>query len=249
MSNSKANGVILWEGISKLDGMTPLVCIATLKTSNEKTGSMVQTWILRADVNPVEASKQSMDDATCGSCIHRHSLGGACYANIGQAPNAVYKAYKRGSYPHILDSEKLEQRLRGRAIRFGAYGDPAAVPTFVWQYLSKLASKTTGYTHQINHKSFDPELLNHVMVSADTPKQAAKLQAQGNRTFRVKTEDAPLLENEIVCLSADKGLQCIDCGMCNAATNKAFPSIVINVHGSRSKRYSDKYSKAHTMTA
>ena len=124
---SKSNGVVLWEGVSKLDGKSPLVCIATFKTSNEKTGSMVQTWIIRSDINPVEASKQSIDDATCGSCIHRHSLDGSCYVNIGQAPNAVYKAYKRGSYPHVNDDDKHIKRLKGRAIRFGAYGDPAAI--------------------------------------------------------------------------------------------------------------------------
>ena len=52
---AKAKGFILYEGASMLDG-APIVVIATMKTSNRKTGDMVQTWILRSDVNPVEAS-------------------------------------------------------------------------------------------------------------------------------------------------------------------------------------------------
>jgi len=35
-------GVVLWEGNSPLDG-SPIICIATFKNSNRKTGNMIQT--------------------------------------------------------------------------------------------------------------------------------------------------------------------------------------------------------------
>jgi hypothetical protein len=245
--NNKSSGIILWEGLSVLDGLTPIACIATLKSNNVKTGNMVQTWIIRTDLGPVEASQAKQDSPICGACPHRQSLGGACYVNIGQAPLAVYRAYKRGSYSDLAETGQLD-RLKGRAIRCGSYGDPAAIPANVWDRVAKVASHTTGYTHQTNHPRFDPAVLRHVMVSADTPKQAAKAQKAGQRTFRVKTEDAPMLENEIECLSDSQGLNCIDCGMCDSATNDK-PSIVINVHGSRSKRYTEKYERINMIAA
>ena len=48
------NGRILYEGPSMLDG-APIVVIATgfaERSGNDKTGAMIQTWILRADIPP-----------------------------------------------------------------------------------------------------------------------------------------------------------------------------------------------------
>ena len=240
------NGFVFYRGASVLDG-APIVGIATLASNNAKTGpngrgNMVQTWIIREDINPVEASKLGEDASICGACPHRHSLGGACYVNIGQAPNAIWKAYQRGAYP-FYDVANDEGRailaahhIHGRAVRLGAYGDPAAIPFEVWQQLLDGVERWTGYTHQARHPRFDARLFRYCMASADTPKQAQKLQANGARTFRVKTEGAPMLAAELECLSESKGVKCIDCGLCDGASNKA-PSIVINVHGSRSNRF------------
>jgi hypothetical protein len=49
------NGII-YQGPSLLDG-APIVVIANYSKSNRKTGGVVQTYILRADMNPLEASK------------------------------------------------------------------------------------------------------------------------------------------------------------------------------------------------
>ena len=57
-----ANGVILYEGPSLLDG-EPIVAILTgLRSSscNRKTGAMLQTWIMRADVSPAEAGEAQL---------------------------------------------------------------------------------------------------------------------------------------------------------------------------------------------
>ena len=241
---ANVNGLVIWEGESVLDG-SPIALIATLKTSNVKTGDMVQTWIIRTDVNPVEATRTGLDAAICGACPHRHFLGGACYVNVGQAPNAVYKAYKAGKYPTA--TVESVQILKGRKLRMGAYGDPAAVPADIWEALMLAVefSGHTGYTHQASHPNFDKRILDWCMTSADTPKQAAKLQAQGLRTFRVKTPDAPALEGEIECLSDSMGKSCADCLLCDGANNK--PSVYINVHGSRSSRYVNKYGNANLI--
>ena len=243
--SKKINGLVLWQGPSVLDG-APIALIATLKTSNVKTGDMVQTWIIRTDVNPVEASKQSLDASVCGGCPHRHSLGGACYVNIGQAPNAVFKTYTKGGYPTVQQNPELLQLLQGRKIRAGAYGDPAAVPAHVWAPIVAMAAGVTGYTHQSAHRNFDPAILDFCMVSADTPKQALRAHAAGARTFRVRTPDAPMLAGEIECLADSEGLSCADCLLCHGKRTAA-PNVVITVHGSRAARYVSKYQRINLV--
>ena len=78
------------------------------------------------------------------NCPQRWSNGGACYVNIGQAPNAVYKGYKRGLYP-IFDAALHAGQFEGRKIRLGAYGDPAAVPFDVLNTLVSYGIGHTGY--------------------------------------------------------------------------------------------------------
>ena len=58
---------------------------------------MIQTWILRSDVNPVEAVNNGDDYSICGDCPHRKNDKGerSCYVNVGQAPNAVFKSFKK----------------------------------------------------------------------------------------------------------------------------------------------------------
>ena len=236
--STKINGLILWQGESVLDG-SPIVCIATLSTTNKKTGDMVQTWILRSDMKPMDASKNGLDSAICGSCIHRHYLGGACYVTVFQAPTAVYKAFKAGKYS-MATNENKKQYLSGRAIRLGAYGDPSAVPFSVWANLAPLASAMTGYTHQINHKNFDPRILDFCMVSADTPNQARKAQKLGARTFRVMPSNSQIMPGELECKADSEDLTCIECKLCNGNSQIA-PNIAIVVHGAKSKSYEEKF--------
>lgn len=234
-------GIILYEGQSVLDG-APIVAIATLSSKNGKTGNMVQTWIMRSDIDPMEAIKTKQDVSICGGCPHRHALGGACYVNIAQAPLAVWKAYKRGAYSYITD-EGVGDYLNGRFIRLGSYGDPAAVPVLIWEYVTSLASGWTGYTHQIGHPKFDSRILRFCMVSADTPKAAHMHRKSGLRTFRVKTPGAPIMAGEVVCPS-ETGVKCADCRACSGALS-AGASIVIDVHGSRAKRYIEKFNRVN----
>ena len=224
-------GFILYEGPSALDG-EPIVSIATLATANVKTGNMVQVWILRADLNPVEATKTGEDASICGCCPLRHHTGGACYVNVGQAPNGVYKAYLRGAYPQF-DPAKHDHYIIGRKVRLGAYGDPAAVPFEVMSALVSLSSGHTAYTHQARHAGFDPRYFAICQVSADTPRQAARYQAQGARTFRVALAEDSLLPGEVECLADSHGVQCIDCGLCDGSKQ----NVAIAVHGSRAGRF------------
>jgi len=227
------SGFVMYEGPSQIDG-APIVVIATLKSSNRKTGDMVQTWILRADMSPLAASKQRADVSICGNCPHRQNqpTGGACYVNIGQAPAQVYRSYKKGNYPAFIPGEH-DAFFMGRKVRLGAYGDPAAMPYEIAERMINISLGHTGYTHQAARKFFDKRFLTLCQVSADTPKQAIKFQAMGAKTFRVALEGDALMNDEIECLSDSKGISCLDCGLCNGIKQ----NIAITVHGSRSSSF------------
>jgi hypothetical protein len=72
-----ANGYVIYRGPSRIDG-APIVAIATGfrdPTANRKTGPMIQTWILREDVPPLEAVATGADRSICGECPHRGGFG------------------------------------------------------------------------------------------------------------------------------------------------------------------------------
>ena len=92
---------IIYKGPSLLDG-APIVVIATYSNRNTKTGKVVQTYILRSDINPLEASKTGADYSICGSCPMRGEVttdpkrkiakGRKCYVNLGQGVLIVFKS-------------------------------------------------------------------------------------------------------------------------------------------------------------
>ena len=67
---------MLYEGPSRFDGQ-PIVVIATGfrdPTDNVKTGPMIQTWIMRADMDPQEVVYAGEDASICGKCVHRGTV-------------------------------------------------------------------------------------------------------------------------------------------------------------------------------
>jgi hypothetical protein len=242
-------GYVIYRGPSMLDG-APIVAIATMRSENRKTGDMVQTWILRDDVSPVETSKAGADASICGDCKHRWSLGGACYVNIGQGPGSVWRAYKRGNYADAtlrrseIDGQYLEHQPaladvgRGRKVRLGAYGDPAAVPVDVWRALLTWSAGHAGYTHQWRNPSA-AALRSLVMASVDTDAEYADAQSMGWRTFRVRcADDDSIMPREFECVSDTRGTTCADCMACDgAARGPGQASVFITVHGPMRSRF------------
>jgi hypothetical protein len=239
-------GFILYEGPSLLDG-APIVAIATLESSNVKTGNMIQTWILRQDVAPLDALKSGEDASICGDCKHRPALGGACYVDVSRAPSGVWKAYRRGRYPH---AEAISSIGRGRMVRLGAYGDPMAVPARVWQLLIAGAAGHTGYTHQWRNAGLPigqrAAINRMVMASADDPIEASTAREQGLRYFRIRLEGEPLAPREFTCPASEEGgfrRTCATCGACDGSKRPGAASVVIVVHGSKSGRYAAQRSQ------
>jgi hypothetical protein len=239
---SKSKSLIIYEGPSVYDG-APIVAIATFKSKNRKTGVMVQTWIMRADVEPHDAQRDGDDASVCGACplrplaVKLAKLEGEkraqCYVVVIQAPLSVYRAYKRGSYEYATP-EQMRALLQGGMARLGAYGDPASVPFHVWQRMGVGSGEFghTGYTHGwLRPASFDKRILGITMLSVDpvSERDDASLLPSGARSFRVLGPNETPRAGEIEC-PASRGVQCADCGLC-AGTNKQAKNIVIKAHG------------------
>lgn len=231
----EANGYILFQGPSKLDG-APIVVIATgtgRRSKNAKTGDMLQTYILRADMQPTDAVKTGNDSSICGACPHRGNGDGSgrtCYVNVGQGPLQVWRAWQRGSYPVATDIAALGAK---RVVRLGSYGDPAAVPVNIWEQLTRDCVAHTGYTHQWNTAAGKP-LRKLCMASADSVSEANTAWADGWRTFRVALPSHEAkVKGEVSCpasAEAGKKLQCAQCRACSGADGRR-GSIVIRAHG------------------
>lgn len=244
---ASVTGYELWRGRSAIDG-ADIVVIATLHSDNAKTGDMVQTWILRTDRGPLAAVADGSDAAICGSCPHRRTfvadLGRyvrTCYVEVGRAPENIYKTWMRGQYPRA-DRHARYRIGRGRAVRLGAYGDPAAVPARIWRDLVRDAVGHTGYTHQWR-EPFAAEHRELCMASADSAADYDAARAAGWRTFRVRRADEPRQAREVVCPASPEGghrAKCIDCLLCHGADParpNVAPGVVIVVHGPAARQY------------
>lgn len=231
---------IIYDGPSLIDG-SPIVAIAQVKSGNRKTGNMVQTWILRSDVDPITASRTGADTAICGDCPHKGTpsdkatgwaVGRSCYVNLLFAPNGVFKAYKRGSYPVAQGHDAIRAIGLGMGVRLGSYGDPMAIPEYVWHSLTSAAEYVTAYTHGANTM---PDM---VMTSADNAAQAHEAWGKGERTFRVISALDKLIKGkEILCPASEeskaisgKAVTCAACKLCGGNSVKA-KSVAIVAHG------------------
>jgi hypothetical protein len=222
--------MIIYKGPSLIDD-EPIVAIAITKSKNVKTGNIIQTYILREDIDPITANRTGLDYSICGGCDLRGTpnnkssglaSGRKCYVQIGQAPRQIYQAYKLGKYPVATN---LIEIGKGRVIRIGSYGDGAAVPKNIWDELTRDCISHTAYTH--NHG--DPEFY---MKSVETLQEAEWNWLSGYRTFRVvKSKDEIVKNKEILCPADGVNVTCSSCKLCGGSAIKA-KSIAIEAHGS-----------------
>lgn len=234
----KPSGYIVYRGPSLLDGKPIVVVAITKESKNSKTGNMVQTYILVDNGElPVANYKSLADESICGDCKHRRGKGGACYVNVGQGPTIVTKGIARGIYPY--DPFTAARVCDNRAVRLGTYGDPAAVPGYVWATLLYGSKSHTGYTHQ-----WKAGKANHVqewcMASVDSKQERAEAKALGWRTFRVRGSEEELMDGEFICPASDEGKKkklCVTCVACSGGykVQKGDPTII--VHGTLKGRF------------
>jgi hypothetical protein len=242
-SNKKPSGYIIYRGASLLDGKPIVVVAITAESKNGKTGNLVQTYIMADNgLSPVVSAQTLEDVSVCGDCKHRRGMGGSCYVNLGQGARSVMDGVMRGIYPEKILASTLA--AKGRKVRLGTYGDPAAVPAAVWSSLLSQASGHTGYTHQWRKGKAD-HVKQWCMASADTMDEFAAAKFAGWRTFRVRDVNADGAEglkyvNEMACPASEeqgKRLTCEDCMACSGGIDSKKASVTIVVHGSLKNRF------------
>lgn len=240
---TKAQSSVIYRGPSLIDGQ-PIVVVALIKSGNDKTGNMVQTYILNDNgMTPCENSKTGNDFSICGNCPLRglatndpkrkQAEKRGCYVVLGQGPTIVFKGLQRGIYPTAQGHDAIAAIGAGRMVRLGTYGDPSAVPSFIFESLLSQSKGHTAYTHQSGMAGADVRS-DLYMISADNAAQAQAAWGKGNRTFRVIKDVAEVIKGkEIICpASAEAGYRttCDKCGLC-AGASIAAKSIAIVAHG------------------
>lgn len=228
-------GAIFYRGPSLLTG-DPIVGVMTGLEGgslNAKTGPMVQAWILRADLAPMDAKRRNLDDAVCGDCRLRGRDGrdSGCYVTVWTAPHNVWKQVQAGAYLQPTWPE-LHALLEGRHVRLGAYGDPAAIPFEVWQTVLHSAAGWVAYTHA--WRTCDARLKTIAMASVDDVRECHEAGLRGWRTFRIRRPGEPLLAGaEFICPASDEAGHRTTCQRCQLCRGEASParSVAILVHG------------------
>lgn len=236
-------GLVFYEGPGRIDGR-PIVAIATWGSENAKTGPLLQTWMLRADLHPIAAINSGADVSVCGLCPLRGRIetggvqknrGRSCYVVVDQAPGSIYRTWSGGGYE--LLQRMTEQQIEAVAdavegFRYGSYGDPVAVPRRGWRGLEnalesawqkkgrkgrRVRRKRPGYTHQWRQKRFRG-WATRLMASTHSLAENRAAHALGFRTFRTVNHVDELAPDEIICpASAEGGMRetCSTCGACD----------------------------------
>lgn len=203
------------------------------RSSNRKTGPMIQVWILTRREDPVAAVASGGDAAICGGCPMRGEVvSGAkgrkrrrCYVNVGQAPASVWSAWRRGAYPAMPSVDVFKDRR----VRFGAYGDPAFIPLPLLSAIASASDGWTGYTHQWR-RPWMAGYRRFIMASVDSDAERQAAQAAGWRTFQVvPRRGRPAGRVGSLCPS-ERGVSCHDCLRC-CGTASDTRSIWIPAHG------------------
>lgn len=192
-------------------------------SENEKTGRMVQSWIL-----PWDSWAISRD--SCGACPCRGA--GACYVGV-RPTSAVILAIRRGSYDEIDPRDGgAVARFDGVDLRLGAGGEPTAINRSLWEPILSRVHSWTGYTHAWRRKDVQ-SFRDILQASCDTETDARDAHHLGWATFRVRpTLDAPVMQGEIPCpASAEMGHRttCARCRMCRGRS--VGRDITIVAHG------------------
>ena len=221
------NSIKIWENSRIFAALTGLI----RASANSKTGPMLQISILDKEDTPTQIIKQKKDHSVCGKCKLK---GKICY---------LHPMYLNGIWRAVVDQlvSKLPKVLD--AVRFGTYGNPSLIPLGLVKRIAAKARSWTGYTHEWDECNIG--YAKYFMASIDpitahskgrtSIEDKAEANRIGYRTYRVIGSVKELLPDEIHCPHEEKGVQCIDCGLCSGASSKA-KNIAIVVGGAPDKQ-------------
>ena len=150
----------------------------------------------------------------------------SCYVDVGKSVGAVWRAFARGSYPEY-DPALHARYLRGRRIRWGAYGDPGILNPPVVRNLTAIADGHTGYCHQWR-QPWAQWAVGLFQASCDSFQDYLDASAMGWRTFAVVPQgDAPYSGKLCPATAENSQAQCLTCRLCDGAKTDVF----VEAHG------------------
>ncbi len=222
--------MILQRGVSRFDGKEFVVVASNLdwKSKNKKTGPMVQLTILATEEVPHNWNSSLQDKSTehtvCGDCPLSR---GGCYVNLHASITSIWKKFKAGTYP-ALELAKLA----GKAIRFGAWGEPSLIELPLMSKIASVAKNWTGYTHQWS-KDWAQGYKAFLMASVESVESKSQANAKGWRTFRIVKSESAILPDEVLCPATTNRkipVQCVTCGLCKGNSIRA-KNVAVVAHG------------------
>jgi hypothetical protein len=221
------NSMVAWQSPT-----IQLIISGLNNSTNRKTGNMIQSYILRRDISPIEALATNKDRSICGDCplrgktINGKRTGRPCYVNVGQGPQSTWKGQSNFA--------GKESSISGRTFRMGTYGDPAFVPITVWKKLLSNVIGWTGYTHQWR-KVTSQGLKTLVMASCESIESKNDANSLGWRTFRVMRKTEKLESDEVLCPASEEAgrkTTCENCKLCSGTSKKA-KNVAIYAHSAQ----------------
>lgn len=207
-------------------------------STNEKTGNGAQIFIM--PLRWITEGKSAMEDdsASCMDCIHSKSANRTCYVRKGNSEmglkskvSAFHKAYLNGALDIVPIESAYDElpMLKGKYVRFGAYGEPIVLGEALTKAITEVASNWTGYTHQWRQPVYQ-WAKRYFMASADTERLGEIAQDMEWRTFRVRMANEGKLPSEVICPASKEGnrkAQCNTCGLCKGYSIKAKNIVII----------------------
>lgn len=208
-------------------------------TTNTKTGEMVQNYIIPEDwINSDKKIKDLSDKKVCFDCPHSKQENKTCYVRKGNSEmglNSKVRAFRKKGLTNIPEySQEIEntllERLTGKGLRFGSYGEPILLGENLVRKISEKVDYWTGYTHQWHKEKWAKEFF---MASVESNLLHKTAENMGFRTFFVKDADKDYdLKSFVNCPASKemgKRVECKDCKLCMGLNSKA-KSVVINKH-------------------
>lgn len=214
--------------------------------TNIKTGEGIQSYIMPLDVAPIEATKTGADESVCSDCHFRPSLDGGCYVQVWKAPTQVWKCLWDSFHPDgpkgyiekyiQLDLAKHAELFNDEFLRYGSWGDPAAIPWKFWERFNTIILPrlrgNAGYTRQWERF---PEFKTFLMASCHSIEEKEYAESLGWRAFEV-TDGTTIREGSFLCPASkenDHAIQCNQCLQCDGkdGENDKRKSVIIPAHG------------------
>lgn len=205
------------------------------ETSNSKTGDMVQNYILPVEWISTDIDiKKLGDKQVCFDCDHSMEKNNTCYVRKGNAMQGLLSKVrsfrKKGidSIPEYSEeiANQIIEKVTGRGVRFGAYGEPVLLGEDLIKRISERASYWTGYTHQWHRFNWASR---YFMASVESNLLARAADAMGFRSFFVTDSDD---SNYVTCPASKEAgrlTTCENCKLCMGTQSKA-KSVKIKFH-------------------